>query len=131
MNQQTKPPNKTHPGVTEEVVLGTWSNRLRVLSGLIAVGTTCLVSYIGIDTVMESVKAGKGWPSDWTMLMITVPPTAIAWQYMSVNKLLSLVFSANSPEAIQLKDRLRGFLDPKVEEDKPKPDKGDGVSDKP
>lgn len=97
---------------TEGIVLGKWGTRFRTLCGIIAVLTTCWVSYSGMGSIVESVKAGKGWPSDMTVFLITFGPIAIAWQYMSVNKLLSLLFSSNDPNAVNLKDRLRGFLEP-------------------
>ncbi|UVD32126.1 hypothetical protein [Vibrio phage phiKT1028] len=97
---------------TEDIVLGKWGTRFRTLCGIIAVFTTCWVSYSGMSSIVASVESGKGWPSDMTVFLIVFGPVAIAWQYMSVNKLLSLLFSSNDPNAVNIKDRLRGFLDP-------------------
>lgn len=114
MSQQNKEQPQTS---TEGIVLGKWGTRFRTLCGIIAVLTTCWVSYSGMSSIVASVNAGKGWPSDMTVFLITFGPVAIAWQYMSVNKLLSLLFSSNDPTAVNIKDRLRGFLDPNAKPD--------------
>lgn len=108
----------------EGMVLGKWGTRFRTFCGILAVLTTCWVSYQGITAIVNSVNAGKGWPSEMAIFLIVCGPIAIAWQYMSVNRLLSLLFSSDAPAAVTVKDRLRAFLDPKTS-DKP-PDKGTG-----
>ncbi|UPT53899.1 hypothetical protein [Vibrio phage phiKT1019] len=96
----------------EGVVLGKWGTRIRTFCGIVAVLTTCWVSYSGMSSIVASVNAGKGWPSDMTIFLFVFGPVAIAWQYMSVNKLLSLLFSSDNQNAVNIKDRIRGFVDP-------------------
>lgn len=109
---QKIPERNDHLDTAEGVVLGKWGTRIRTFCGIVAVLTTCWVSYSGMSSIVASVNAGKGWPSDMTIFLFVFGPVAIAWQYMSVNKLLSLLFSSDSQNAVNIKDRLRGFLDP-------------------
>ena len=95
----------------ERELFGTWATILRNVGGLFAVIVVGLMALFNCYTTYVSVSYNKEWPSETSVFMMVVGPVICAWAWMSVNKVITTIFTGVG-DVTRLREKVAGMIAP-------------------